>query len=913
MPVVTATERVLAGTFPLTVHPSVVFKLGEDLITDDVQALTELIKNAYDADSPSVAVDIDTRVWTMLDSGRELDPGEASDINAQRTGIGVRLDELRTALDNLVSDRATQSGKVADSPDLAVGNLEAEIHELREELMQLPEPVRGRIRVVDRGTGMSLEDISRDWLTVSASRKKGMKERGQKTDRHSRTPLGDKGLGRLGAQRLGRVLTLTTRQAAPKNSPALSAKITWDDFLVVESLAEIPILVEQVSEDLPVGSVVQIDGLRNPDGWLSKNSYSLERDLSTMISPYGNELGFKVYLTIDNDAIDLGERSSKIVEKASVSYALDYRDLILDVRARISIDYFRPFQGQELIAEWERIIEADNGYDFLSWLLETEPERSGELELEHGDDLRFCSVHRPIMLTEIKLAETTEGMVTSPDGEQVTSLADPGPFSAQVDLVPLYKDPTNVFDKVKEYSDFVKAISGIRVYRDGFGIRVSKDWLDLAEQWSSAKSWYTVRPENVIGHIDLTSEHNAALEETSDREDFKDTPAYRNWMKLLGQWLSFTELVQSFLRREYNKYRAHRASQVVGIDASSSPERLVDAVKQQLVGAGAVAAAIPRARKTLGVAQSAVVELDKQQQSLETNLFADPSAVKSNANALASAKAALNDLQSAVELIEKEADQISGQRAALDLLVMKLKAAEAQVRDVWEVVSLGLTAESVAHEVLNVTDRLKARSAQISKYLSSHPDERFGAYVHTVRSASSSLAQQVSHLDASLRYVRDRREQLRLSDLLKESVNYFNSRWDTKTLRAELEVVKDIELRASRGKLSQVFDNLLLNGQYWVKAEIQSGHASTGRVTIRVDSPFVTVQDTGPGVADSIQYSLFDPFVTNKPARIGRGLGLFVAKQLLDSEGISIVLDQARNKSGRRYIFRLNFSAALEE
>lgn len=45
------------------VHPSVLFKLGEDLITDDAQALVELIKNSYDADAKIVRVDIDTEGW----------------------------------------------------------------------------------------------------------------------------------------------------------------------------------------------------------------------------------------------------------------------------------------------------------------------------------------------------------------------------------------------------------------------------------------------------------------------------------------------------------------------------------------------------------------------------------------------------------------------------------------------------------------------------------------------------------------------------------------------------------------------------------------------------------------------------------------------------------------------------------
>ena len=43
------------------INAAVVFRLGEELITDDVQALVELVKNSYDADATWVNVTIDTR------------------------------------------------------------------------------------------------------------------------------------------------------------------------------------------------------------------------------------------------------------------------------------------------------------------------------------------------------------------------------------------------------------------------------------------------------------------------------------------------------------------------------------------------------------------------------------------------------------------------------------------------------------------------------------------------------------------------------------------------------------------------------------------------------------------------------------------------------------------------------------
>ncbi len=42
------------------VHASVVFQLGESLISDAIQALLELIKNSYDADASYRKVTIDT-------------------------------------------------------------------------------------------------------------------------------------------------------------------------------------------------------------------------------------------------------------------------------------------------------------------------------------------------------------------------------------------------------------------------------------------------------------------------------------------------------------------------------------------------------------------------------------------------------------------------------------------------------------------------------------------------------------------------------------------------------------------------------------------------------------------------------------------------------------------------------------
>src|SRR3954464_10827180 len=68
------------------VHPSVVFKLGEELITDEIQAIVELVKNAYDADASYATVTIRTS---------DVDAGDHGLVEIEDDGTGMSLREIR--------------------------------------------------------------------------------------------------------------------------------------------------------------------------------------------------------------------------------------------------------------------------------------------------------------------------------------------------------------------------------------------------------------------------------------------------------------------------------------------------------------------------------------------------------------------------------------------------------------------------------------------------------------------------------------------------------------------------------------------------------------------------------------------------------------------------------------------------
>jgi C4-dicarboxylate-specific signal transduction histidine kinase len=62
-----------------------------------------------------------------------------------------------------------------------------------------------------------------------------------------------------------------------------------------------------------------------------------------------------------------------------------------------------------------------------------------------------------------------------------------------------------------------------------------------------------------------------------------------------------------------------------------------------------------------------------------------------------------------------------------------------------------------------------------------------------------------------------------------------------------------------------------------------------------------------------VENTLFEPFVSTKAAGKGRGLGLFIVKQLLDSEDCFIELLSDRNARKRLYKFRIDLKGVINE
>jgi signal transduction histidine kinase len=110
--------------------------------------------------------------------------------------------------------------------------------------------------------------------------------------------------------------------------------------------------------------------------------------------------------------------------------------------------------------------------------------------------------------------------------------------------------------------------------------------------------------------------------------------------------------------------------------------------------------------------------------------------------------------------------------------------------------------------------------------------------------------------------------------------------------------------------LESAIFNLLLNA---CQAAARSTHVPEVKVHLtEVDERiYVTILDNGPGIHDSVRWTLFEPFVTaGKPN--GTGLGLTLARRIAEEHGGGLCLEES-NREGTIFTLSLTKNRLLDQ
>jgi len=144
------------------------------------------------------------------------------------------------------------------------------------------------------------------------------------------------------------------------------------------------------------------------------------------------------------------------------------------------------------------------------------------------------------------------------------------------------------------------------------------------------------------------------------------------------------------------------------------------------------------------------------------------------------------------------------------------------------------------------------------------------------------------------RFVRsqEEREYVDANDLLDRSLALV--RYE----QGSVEIVRDYgtslpALLAEPVRLIQVFSNLILNA-----CQAMEGRGSLTITTSAEDNKVsVRIEDTGPGIPQAQLEHIFQPFFTTKAAGQGTGLGLYIAKDIINELGGEISVDSSPGRT----------------
>jgi signal transduction histidine kinase len=374
-------------------------------------------------------------------------------------------------------------------------------------MSRVDDPARGRIVVEDSGVGMDPEIVSGVWLEPGTDYRIQQKERAEPTPRFGRIPIGEKGVGRFAAHKLGNKIRLVTRRA---KSPEVVVDIDWErDFKQKQYLQDVEIrVIERTPEHFTgkkTGTRLEITQLR--EAWSRGMLRDLARAVNAISSPFDAGGDFKATLVTE----DHKEWLEGLLDvKDVLKYSL-YRAQCRLRGSKLSYKYeFTPFPGMEKRVEPRRVVHS----------------------VTLGD------AKRSINLDDHNIGPVGLKLYVFDQDARVLQLGD-------------------VSDK-KGLKEFLNESGGVRVYRGGirvydYGER-GNDWLGLGGRRVNVP---TKRLSNnlIIGAVTLDIKRSANLKlnrgliEKTNREGFVENADYEAFRDAVVYALQSIEVERNIDKR----------------------------------------------------------------------------------------------------------------------------------------------------------------------------------------------------------------------------------------------------------------------------------------------------------------------------------------------------------------------------
>lgn len=860
----------------MVLDPRVIQHLGGDLITSSEVAVIELIKNSIDAKANNIIIN--------LYNDRTL-----RDLTTDKTILSLVPEKYHT---------------------------------------------RSIFIIEDDGYGMNDTQLTNGFLKVGCNLKKGEED-----------TLGEKGIGRLAAQRLGKALLVETSSADPEEENSFFVFIDWEK--IASGILDTP---DAIGEKLAHFTKLWIFDIKLED--YLENAYQFEQlnllgtspqailnnDLRSAIgflkSPFESTNGAKIVFRFNDQPLsfEFPKEMLKLAETIhSFSFNADNKSNQISLKYEIILKAWFAERVHRATVQSESFKRLKKPHIFYNELIKKNNRRlqnvlqysMSEEDLHHLlveslDDIFPSSTELPILeekrkefINEKAIDIIKRLSMISPIKGQIYSFKQDVPVGEKIALesaIELGEVSENLTRKMVQ--NFLKNYNGIKLYRGeyriGFLGNKENDWIKLQQYRTKGQQWYRFDLGNTVGQVTLQDLKQDYIKETSSRLELSENETS----------IAFKYLINIVFNRLF--YDLNRKAN--------------DIIKVLLEEENVLGESLPKkVEKNETTIQHMMARNRKMEKTLATIASELKNSVDLGDNRVALSTVHFTKIQKAVQDItddvRKDAIDQLNTKAMLSETDELYKLLKRETYNNYKLMANGLITETITHELHSVTTTGMIKDADehfdyLKKYfITTKEGKIYNKHVYPIRNGYHSL-------ENNLAKIGDLYSFLESTFITKDSYNVFV----TQNIAEVIEDVKknllgmlqnkkiniicttgDMEWKAPKGVMLHVLYNLVTNSIYWIdtrreRAKTDPLYNVSHADYILVeddDEGNIIVSDTGTGVVKNMEDILFEALQSGKPMNEGRGMGLYIVKELLKSFGSNISLLDERNAFGNRFKFMI--------
>lgn len=250
---------------------------------------------------------------------------------------------------------------------------------------------------------------------------------------------------------------------------------------------------------------------------------------------------------------------------------------------------------------------------------------------------------------------------------------------------------------------------------------------------------------------------------------------------------------------------------------------------------------------------------------------------------------------------------LSAYKTLYDSYKIEKKFYQNRLDNTEDLAAVGLSVETASHDMSMMLSKGVDAIDNLIKDIEGGvlTDEQIVNELHSIRGMFSFVKDQMRDIQLMFKSSKQRRRPIRFEDLLEKVEKIYKRTLNRENIEYSVNKTgSPIIVKCTDAVILQLLINLFDNAVYWLTMPDIAEKKIT--ITLDGDNNQVIFSDNGPGIRDDDKPYIFEAFYSGKED--GRGLGLYIARQLLQRMGYSISLAEIPSEqilSGANFV--INF------